>query len=153
MPSGLLPAMEYKGELYVESADIMQLLEEEFPEYTPLLPPEGSPERERAEDLMVLERRLFGDWLRWLTSSWCYSFSGGLAKPVLLWCRPKQLPRYCSLVKITLIESNVKYGLDCLRALAGIMRKARATLLHAWTRLTQSSEERKANTSLDQASP
>ena len=63
--------MEYDGHLIVESADIMQLLEEEFPDYRPLLPPEGTAERGRAEALMVLERRLFSDWLRWLCSNWC----------------------------------------------------------------------------------
>ena len=62
--------MEYDGELVVESADIMQILEDEFTDFKPLLPPKGSPERRRADDLMVLERRLFSDWLRWLTSSW-----------------------------------------------------------------------------------
>ena len=62
--------MEYNGELVVESADIMQILEDEFADYKPLLPPEGTPERDRAERLMALERRLFSDWLRWLCSSW-----------------------------------------------------------------------------------
>lgn len=74
VPSGLLPAMEYKGHLIIESADIMQILEEEFPDYKPLLPPQGTSERSRADGLMVLERRLFSDWLRWLCSSW-YTWS------------------------------------------------------------------------------
>ena len=62
--------MEYDGQLVIESADIMQVLEDNFTDYKPLLPAKGSPERERADELMVLERRLFSDWLRWLCSSW-----------------------------------------------------------------------------------
>ena len=70
VPSGLLPAMELDGKLYVESADIMRLLEQEFPENSPLMPAPGSPERQRADALMRLERRLFSDWLSWLCQSW-----------------------------------------------------------------------------------
>ena len=70
VPSGLLPAMEIDGQLVVESAEIMAILEAEFPKHQPLLPPPGSPERQRAEGLLRLERRLFSDWLRWLTSAW-----------------------------------------------------------------------------------
>lgn len=70
VPSGLLPAMELDGRLVVESADIMRILEEAFPENKPLLPPKGSQERQRADNLMRLERRLFSDWLSWLTTSW-----------------------------------------------------------------------------------
>ena len=62
--------MELDGELVIESADIMAMLEEKFPDYTPLLPSDSSPDRRRADQLMRLERQLFGDWLRWLTSSW-----------------------------------------------------------------------------------
>jgi glutathione S-transferase len=70
VPSGLLPVMEVDGgKPITESAVIQQLLEQLFPE-TPLLPPAGSAERQRAEGLMRLERRLFSDWLQWLCSSW-----------------------------------------------------------------------------------
>ena len=62
--------MELDGKLYVESADIMRLLEQEFPEKVPLMPPQGSLERQRADSLMRLERRLFSDWLSWLCQSW-----------------------------------------------------------------------------------
>ena len=62
--------MELDGRLVIESADIMWALEEAFPE-TALLPPEGTQERQRANQLLRLERQLFGDWLRWLCSSWC----------------------------------------------------------------------------------
>jgi glutathione S-transferase len=70
VPSGLLPALEYKGKLYTESASIMFLLEDEFPDFTPLLPAYGTPERQRAERLLQVERALFSDWLQWLCSSW-----------------------------------------------------------------------------------
>lgn len=70
VPSGLLPAMELDGRLIVESAEIMRILEEAFPDNTPLLPPNGSKDRQRADSLMRLERRLFSDWLSWLTTSW-----------------------------------------------------------------------------------
>ncbi|CAL8471991.1 g11533 [Coccomyxa elongata] len=70
VPSGLLPAMELDGKLIVESAEIMRILEEAFPDKKPLLPPKGTKERQRADSLMRLERRLFSDWLSWLTTSW-----------------------------------------------------------------------------------
>ena len=70
VPSGLLPAMELDGKLYVESAEIMRLLEDEFPDSSPLMPAAGSKERGRADALMRLERRLFSDWLSWLCQSW-----------------------------------------------------------------------------------
>ncbi len=73
VPSGLLPAMELDGKLIVESAEIMRILEEAFPDNKPLLPPKGTKERQRADSLMRLERRLFSDWLSWLTTSW-YTF-------------------------------------------------------------------------------
>ena len=46
-------------------------MKQAFPEYTPLLPGAGSEGGRRARDLLRLERRLFGNWLRWLTSAWC----------------------------------------------------------------------------------
>jgi glutathione S-transferase len=62
--------MELDGRLIVESAEIMRILEEAFPDHNPLLPPKGSKDRQRADSLMRLERRLFSDWLSWLTTSW-----------------------------------------------------------------------------------
>lgn len=70
VPSGLLPAMELDGKLFVESAEIMRLLEEDFPDNSPLMPPPGTKERQRADALLRLERRLFSDWLSWLCQSW-----------------------------------------------------------------------------------
>ncbi|KAK9905873.1 hypothetical protein WJX75_007986 [Coccomyxa subellipsoidea] len=72
VPSGLLPAMELDGRLIVESAEIMRILEEAFPDHNPLLPSKGSKDRQRADSLMRLERRLFSDWLSWLTTSWSH---------------------------------------------------------------------------------
>jgi hypothetical protein len=46
------------------------VLESLYPEPA-LLPPAGTDAAKRAEQLMRLERRLFGDWMQWLTSSWC----------------------------------------------------------------------------------
>ena len=69
VPSGLLPAMELDGRLVIESDDIMRELERAFPD-TALLPPQGTRQRDRADRLLKLERRLFSDWLRWLTTSW-----------------------------------------------------------------------------------
>ena len=63
VPSGLLPVLEVDGQVITESAVIQQVLEQMYPE-RPLLPPEGSPERSRAAQLMRLERRLFSDWLQ-----------------------------------------------------------------------------------------
>lgn len=70
MPSGLLPAMQLNGRLIIESDAIMAALEREFPDFKPLLPQAGSAAAGRVKPLLRLERRLFGDWLRWLTSAW-----------------------------------------------------------------------------------
>ena len=42
-----------------------------YPEHTPLRLPEKHPDYPRYQSLLRLERRLFGDWLGWLTNSWC----------------------------------------------------------------------------------
>lgn len=39
-PNGLLPVIELDGQNYAESAVIRQLIENEFPDYKPLLPKE-----------------------------------------------------------------------------------------------------------------
>jgi len=70
VPSGLLPVLELDGRVVTESSVIMALLEEAFPDHTPLMPPAGTPERARADGLMRLERRFFSDWLNWLCSDW-----------------------------------------------------------------------------------
>lgn len=70
MPSGLLPVLELDGRIITESNVIMATLEETFPEAKPLLPPAGTPEHIRANQLMRLERRAFSDWLGWLTTDY-----------------------------------------------------------------------------------
>lgn len=70
VPSGLLPVMEIDGRVVTESVYIMNLLEELFPD-RPLMPPKGTAERARADQLMRLERQFFSDWLSWL----CYSYN------------------------------------------------------------------------------
>ena len=67
VPSGLLPAVKINGKLITESLEIMLAIEREFPEYTPLLPPPGSPDMKVVEGLLRLEREVMGAWLQWLT--------------------------------------------------------------------------------------
>lgn len=50
-PSGLLPVMEFNGQVTIESARIAEILEHEFPD-KPLLPPMGTSDRQRADLLM-----------------------------------------------------------------------------------------------------
>eukprot|EP01025_Chloroclados_australasicus_P018932 TRINITY_DN2011_c0_g1_i1.p1 TRINITY_DN2011_c0_g1~~TRINITY_DN2011_c0_g1_i1.p1 ORF type:complete len:511 (-),score=60.95 TRINITY_DN2011_c0_g1_i1:294-1826(-) len=75
VPSGLLPVMEIDGKVVTESAEIAKILEKEFPE-KPLLPPEGSEEREYVNQLMRVERALFSVWCQWL----CYPYNQERAK-------------------------------------------------------------------------
>jgi len=63
-PRGLLPAIEIDGEFFTESSRIMQLIEQRFPE-RPMVPP-GGQARQMSEQLLQLERGLFGAWLNWL---------------------------------------------------------------------------------------
>lgn len=69
VPSGLLPVLQLDGKIVTESMDIMFLLEQRFPEFNPLLP-SGGPELAAVDELLALERRLFGAWLNRLKSSW-----------------------------------------------------------------------------------
>eukprot|EP00403_Amphidinium_massartii_P001149 CAMPEP_0178378526 /NCGR_PEP_ID=MMETSP0689_2-20121128/4474_1 /TAXON_ID=160604 /ORGANISM="Amphidinium massartii, Strain CS-259" /LENGTH=350 /DNA_ID=CAMNT_0019998603 /DNA_START=243 /DNA_END=1295 /DNA_ORIENTATION=- len=64
-PRGLLPALELDGKFYTESSKIMQLIEDAFPDRMPLMPPSRQ-ERARADELLGLERDVFGAWLYWL---------------------------------------------------------------------------------------
>merc|ERR1719160_1524965 len=66
VPQGMLPVLEIDGNLITESSRIMQTLEDAFPEYHPLLPSKGSAARREADQLMQVERALFGAWLNWL---------------------------------------------------------------------------------------
>jgi glutathione S-transferase len=49
--------LEIDGRIVTESQVIMFLLEDTFPDHKPLMPPTGTPQRNRAEQLMRLERR------------------------------------------------------------------------------------------------
>lgn len=59
---GLLPAIELDGNFITESLTIMQILDREFPDGPPMIPPPGTEERERATTLLQLERELFSWW-------------------------------------------------------------------------------------------
>jgi len=72
VPSGLLPAIEVDGQLVTESLVIMQLLESNF-DGPKMCPDPGSPQFKEANELLRLERQLFGDWC-----SLVFRPSGGL---------------------------------------------------------------------------
>ena len=74
VPSGLLPVLELDGRMITESLVIMQILDETFPE-RPLLPTDGA-QRGRANELLKLERELFGWWCQ-LTFRPSGPFGGG----------------------------------------------------------------------------
>lgn len=59
---GFLPVIELDGKVITESLVIMQTLDATFPEGPPMVPPPGSPMRQRAQELLGLERQLFGAW-------------------------------------------------------------------------------------------
>jgi len=63
VPNGLLPAIEIDGNFMTDSLPIMQVLDATFAEPGTLMmvPPPG-PERDRASQLLSLERELFGAW-------------------------------------------------------------------------------------------
>lgn len=66
VPSGLLPVINLDGRVVTESMDIMFLIEERFPDRNPLLPSDLGV----VEELLRLERKLFGAWLNRLKGSW-----------------------------------------------------------------------------------
>lgn len=61
VPGGLLPAIELDGRLMTDSLPIMQVLDMSFPE-GPQMVPKDSEKLEQANELLQLERQLFGDW-------------------------------------------------------------------------------------------
>lgn len=71
-PSGGLPVATIKGKTLAESNDIMFSLESAYPSHNPLIPTEED-KKALCNDLLRLERRVFGCWFQWLTS---YSFPG-----------------------------------------------------------------------------
>ena len=70
-PSGGIPVAKIDGRVIRESNDIIQVIEDTFPDHKPMLPTEASdPEAfRRARPLLGLERELFSAWFRWLTSN------------------------------------------------------------------------------------
>jgi glutathione S-transferase len=72
VPSGLLPAVKLmpSGLLLTESLHIMEFFEEQRAFYSyPAAHARDGPAQERKEKLLRLERKLFSDWLRYLTGS------------------------------------------------------------------------------------
>lgn len=71
-PRGLLPALEFDGKLMTESLDIMAMIDQVFqgPQYQKMLPERNSPDFQRLQELLGLERQLFGAWCS-------YVFRGG----------------------------------------------------------------------------
>lgn len=67
-PGGMLPVAEIDGQIISESNDIMQALEDVFPENSPLIPEADAEGRHKFNSLLRLERELFSVWFRWLTS-------------------------------------------------------------------------------------
>lgn len=69
-PSGAVPVAMIDGAIYNQSNDIMFALESIFPDHKPLLPSEeDTVSRMKAQELLRLERNLFGAWMNWLTGS------------------------------------------------------------------------------------
>ena len=66
----MLPVANIRGRIISESNVIMQVLEEDFPDYKPLLPKNGDPVGLRVKPLLRLEREAFSTWFSWLTSAY-----------------------------------------------------------------------------------
>lgn len=76
-PSGQIPVAIIDGKTYRQSNDILQQLEQDFPNHPSLMPWEEQQDpnlANRANDLLRLERQLFSAWMYWLTSD--YGSSG-----------------------------------------------------------------------------
>lgn len=66
-PSGQIPVAIIDGRVYRQSNDILQALEQLFPQHKSLQPPAG--QEARAGELLRLERQVFSAWMYWLTGS------------------------------------------------------------------------------------
>eukprot|EP00571_Detonula_confervacea_P012704 CAMPEP_0172298612 /NCGR_PEP_ID=MMETSP1058-20130122/1186_1 /TAXON_ID=83371 /ORGANISM="Detonula confervacea, Strain CCMP 353" /LENGTH=535 /DNA_ID=CAMNT_0013007893 /DNA_START=14 /DNA_END=1618 /DNA_ORIENTATION=+ len=66
-PSGNIPVAIIDGVTYNQSNDIMYCLEEQFPDHQQLVPKDPK-QRMKAQELLRLERTIFGAWMYWLTS-------------------------------------------------------------------------------------
>jgi hypothetical protein len=69
-PSGLVPALDIDGVIATESADLLFLLEEKFPDHKALLPAEGSAERKALNDLVKLQQEWIGVWRGIFLNGW-----------------------------------------------------------------------------------
>lgn len=66
-PSGQIPVAIIDGRTYGQSNEIMFALDAMFPESKSLKPPKG--QEGEAQELLRLERQVFGAWMYWLTGS------------------------------------------------------------------------------------
>ena len=66
-PSGQIPVAVVDGRIYGQSNEIMFALEDLFPEKKSLRPPKG--QESKAQELLRLERSIFGSWMYWLTGN------------------------------------------------------------------------------------
>lgn len=66
-PSGAIPVAIIDGVTYNQSNDIIFALEEQFPDHEALVPKDQKL-RQKASELLGLERQIFSVWMQWLTS-------------------------------------------------------------------------------------
>ena len=66
-PNGNIPVAVIDGKTYGQSNDILQVLEQQFPQHKSLKPPAG--QEMKAQELLRLERQLFSVWMYWLTGN------------------------------------------------------------------------------------
>ena len=69
VPSGMLPVVVIDGKLMTESSVIQEELEKTFANKS-MLPKKGTAEFYQAQKLLRLERKLFSNWMSWLTGNW-----------------------------------------------------------------------------------
>ena len=64
--SGGIPVANVDGRVITESNDIMQAIEDLYPEHNPMIPQPSDPQAPRMRPLLQLERAIFSAWFRWL---------------------------------------------------------------------------------------
>ena len=72
VPSGMLPVVVIDGVLITESSVIQEVIETKFSDaasYPSMMPPKESAVANTAQTLFRLERKLFSDWMQWLTGN------------------------------------------------------------------------------------
>ena len=68
----MLPVVVIDGVLITESSVIQEVIETKFSDaasYPSMMPPKESAEANTAQTLFRLERKLFSDWMQWLTGN------------------------------------------------------------------------------------